>query len=583
MVRTLLAFAVCLAAATPAAAQANDGIPVTSDLVLAKCGTCHRPDDQKRMSRISFRRTTPENWERTIKRMIQLNRVPLEAADARAIVKYLSDNHGLAPSEAEEVRFETEHRMDPVAYAADRETSIVCSSCHSIGRAMSERRTKEEWDLLLAMHRGYYPGVDNQPMNDGQGFRRTRAVPEPGGDKRHPMERIVDHLAKAYPLRTSAWAEWSAARQAPMLGGRWALGGYVSGKGPLYGVVTVVLAPNEPDTYLTEARYTFARTGETATRKGRSVVYAGYQWRGRSALNVPASAGSATPGDVGSHPYESAGTWREVMLVDRAQKVMSGRWFGGAYDELGMEITMTRIGPEPTIAGVGTHAVKTGTAGAMLRVYGANFPARLTPAQVSLGRGLTVTRVMSATADVLTLAVDVAATATPGPRDILVAGAHAPAALTVYDKVDAIRVLPQAGLARIGGIVFPKQYQQFEAVAFHNGPDDTPNTADDWNLGAVDAAWSMEEYAATFDDTDVKYVGTIDAGGLFTPNVDGPNPERKLSEADQFGRNNIGDVWIVARVAPDPARGIAAPIRARAQLVVAPPVYVNWLASGTGS
>ena len=58
------------------------------------------------------------------------------------------------------------------AYEADKETSVVCSSCHSIGRVMSERRTKQEWELLLAMHRGYYPGVDSQPMNDGSGFRR---------------------------------------------------------------------------------------------------------------------------------------------------------------------------------------------------------------------------------------------------------------------------------------------------------------------------------------------------------------------------------------------------------------------------
>jgi quinohemoprotein amine dehydrogenase len=270
------------------------------------------------------------------------------------------------------------------------------------------------------------------------------------------------------------------------------------------------------------------------------------------------------------------------MLVERAQKTMAGRWFGGAYDELGMEVTLTRIGADPVVVGASLPAVKTSASVPLLRLYGANFPPRLTPAQVSLGQGLTVTRVVSATPDLVTLAVDVAADAAPGPRDILVAGAHAPAALTVYDRVDAIRVLPQAGLARVGGVVFPKQYQQFEAVAFHNGPDKAPNTADDWNLGAVDATWSMEEYAATFDDTDVKYVGAIDAAGLFTPNVDGPNPERKMSEADQWGRNNIGDVWVVASVTADPARGIASPLRARSQLVVAPPVYVNWLASGVG-
>ena len=153
-----------------------------------------------RASRIAARR--PENWEQTIKRMISLNKVALEPADARTIIKYLSDNHGLAPEEARPVAFEAEHRLVDVTYDADKETAVVCSSCHSIGRVMSERRTKEEWDLLLAMHRGYYPLVDNQPMNDGQGFRRTRAPQtEPGADgrppdNRQPMERVVEHLRR---------------------------------------------------------------------------------------------------------------------------------------------------------------------------------------------------------------------------------------------------------------------------------------------------------------------------------------------------------------------------------------------------
>jgi quinohemoprotein amine dehydrogenase len=577
MVRGALLFALCAAVAVPAAAQtaapagaptntapAPEGIPVTSELVVAKCGTCHMPDAEKRLTRISSRRSTPENWERTIKRMIQLNKAPITAEDARAIIKYLSDNHGLAPEEAKAVAFEVEHRGEPHDYTADRETAIVCSSCHSIGRPMSDRRTKAEWEGVIAMHRGYYPGVDNQPMNDGQGFRRTRAV-EPGGDKRHPMERVIEHLAKAYPLTSSAWSDWSAARQAPMLAGRWALSGDVPGKGRIFGTMTVTADPKTPDTFITETKYTFAKSGEIASRKGRSVVYTGFQWRGRSALAMP-----------------DAPAWREVMFVERNQKEMSGRWFGGDYDELGMEVKLVRIGAEPLVSGASLPSLKTASSAPALKIFGANFPAKLLPAQISLGQGITVTRIVSSTPDAVTLAVQVAPDAVPGPRDLLAAGAHAPAALVVYDKVDTIRVLPQAGLARVGGAVFPKQFQQFEAVAFHNGPDKAPNTADDWNLGLVDAAWTMEEYAATFDDTDVKYVGAIDAAGLFTPNVDGPNPERKLSEADLAGRNNIGDVWIVATVNPDTARGIAAPIRARSQLVVSVPLYINWTSSSVG-
>src|SRR5262249_56772456 len=111
---------------------ANDGIPVENDLVRARCGSCHRSDDQKRMSRISYRRATPENWERTIKRMVTLNHAALEPADARAILKYLSDNLGLAPEEQKPIAFEAERRMIEYTYAADKETTDTCSSCHSI-------------------------------------------------------------------------------------------------------------------------------------------------------------------------------------------------------------------------------------------------------------------------------------------------------------------------------------------------------------------------------------------------------------------------------------------------------------------
>ena len=48
---------------------------------------------------------------------------------------------------------------------------------------------------------------------------------------------------------------------------------------------------------------------------------------------------------------------------------------------------------------------------------------------------------------------------------------------------------------------------QFEAWAFNNGADGKPDTPDDIDLGLVDATWSMEEYTATYDDDDIKFVG----------------------------------------------------------------------------
>ena len=138
--------------------------------------------------------------------------------------------------------------------------------------------------------------------------------------------------------------------------------------------------------------------------------------------------------------------------------------------------------------------------------------------------------------------------------------------MIVHDGVDRIQVLPRTGMARVGGIVFPKGYQQFEAVAFDDGPDGRPSSDDDLELGPIEVDWSLEEYAATFDDNDIEFVGAIDQTGLFVPAADGPNPDRDRN------RNNVGDVWVVATLAQDDNGD--RPLRARAHLVVTVPLYL---------
>jgi len=140
--------------------------------------------------------------------------------------------------------------------------------------------------------------------------------------------------------------------------------------------------------------------------------------------------------------------------------------------------------------------------------------------------------------------------------------------------MDGIKVTPQAGMARLGGVTFPIRSEQFEARGVSSGPDGKPGTPDDLDLGPVDARWSMEEYTATYNDDDIKFVGELGPGGLFIPNVEGPNPKRSGN------RNNVGDVWVVATYSPpgsppgaDPS---AKPIRARAHLLVTVPLYLDW-------
>lgn len=540
----------------------DEGIPVQSELVRSRCGSCHQSDAQTRMSRISYRRATPENWERTIKRMVTLNHATLDPADARAILKYLADHQGLAPEEGRPIQFEAEHRIVEYTYAADKDTADTCSSCHTMARVLSERRTKEEWELLVAMHRGFYPLVDNQPMNNGQGFRRTRPIqtePGPDGrppDNRHPMDKAIEHLAKTFPLTTPEWSAWSASMQPPRLAGRWAVLGSQLGRGAIYGQVVITADAGSPDTFSTDARYTIARTGETVSRAGKAIIYTGYQWRGR--------------GTIGSDP------WREVLFVERDWKEMRGRWFTGAYDETGIEVTLVRVGAEPMVFGTSVSALKTGSTTVPVKIFGANLPASVKADDIAFGQGIKVARVVSARPEEIAIEVDVAATAPIGGRAVSVAGTIKPASLVVYDKLDGIKVLPQAGLARVGGAVFPKQFQQFEAIGINYGPDGKPDTPDDLNLGLVPVKWSLEEYNATFGDDDLQFVGSLDASGLFTPNLDGPNPKRSGN------RNNVGDVWVVAELTDGDVRGPSKPLRARAHLLVTVPVYMAWFESEGG-
>lgn len=537
--------------------QIEAGIPINNPLVVQTCSPCHKADEKGRLSRISWRRTTPEGWEFTIKRMISLNGLKVEPADAREIVKYLANNLGLAPEEALPAAFEAEKEMIEFTYP-NKDISETCAKCHSLGRVISQRRTKSEWELLISMHRGYYPLSDFQAFRytgprrrnnaAGGGGRGGRGGPEANApDERHPMDKVLPELAELLPLRTPEWSAWSANMRSPRLQGRWAFSAYQAGKGWFYGETTIEPSGKDEE-FQTQTRYVRVKTGETTTRQGKALVYTGFQWRGRS------YDGSSDKNGL-----------REVMFVDRNQREMSGRWFTGGYNETGMDVKMTRLGSDPVVLGIDTPALLAGSTHEV-SIHGANFPSQVQASTVDFGRGVEVKRVVSAAPNLVKVEIEVAKDARPGVRDVSVGGALRESAAVVYDKIDAIKVKPQAGMARVGGINFPKQFQQFEAIAYHNGADGKPDTSDDLNLGAIPVTWSIEEYTQTFDDTDKDYVGSIDDNGLFTPNVDGPNPKRPRNA------DNTGDIWIVATYKTPDGRTL----RARALLIVTVPLYVMY-------
>lgn len=578
----LLAFISAVLCPRDARAQAAQpqGIPIEDQLIIRKCGGCHQRDANGMMGRLSYIRTSPEVWDQAIKRMIRLNGLSITPAELRDILRFLSNNNGLAPEEMKAGFFEVEHQT--VGYQEDFTPNPalqgVCNYCHSIGRVLAQRRTREDYEKLVAMHIGLFPGAANvyrpippKPLSDvnapsrlsetptaGVSVEYPKALPPP--NKKYPVDLALDYLASAQPLITPEWTAWRAAMRPQKLAGTWLLSGYQPGKGKIYGQVIVAPGAGD-DQFTTNIQFNYASTGVAVKSNGKGIIYTGYSWRGRV----------APPGaDPAAHAITATAiptAWREAMMVSRDGNSMDGRWFWGGFGEIGIEVHLVRAGSEPVVLGTDLSALQSPSKGTV-KIYGGNLPAALKPSDIDLGNGVTVTKVVSATPGLATVEVEVAKGLPVGMHDLAIGRASVKEALAVYDKIAYIQVEPDAHMSKLGGIKWPKEYSQFEAVAYAAGPDGKPGTDDDVSLGPVPARWALEEFVSTPNDDDIKFVGAVDDSGLFTPNVEGPNPDRK-KQANNFPVENYGDVWVVATY-----RGSdGAELKAKSYLVVTVPNY----------
>src|SRR5207247_6916486 len=151
------AVVLCAAGLVKAQDSASVGIPINHQLTIDKCGGCHQRDANGMMRRLSYIRTSPEVWEQSIKRMIRLNGLVLKQEEAREILRYLSNNNGLAPEEAKPAFWEAEHRLfrDQSDKILDDALQHTCNYCHTIGRVLGQRRTRYRFN-------GGVPGPQDQ-------------------------------------------------------------------------------------------------------------------------------------------------------------------------------------------------------------------------------------------------------------------------------------------------------------------------------------------------------------------------------------------------------------------------------------
>lgn len=534
--------------------ETSEGIPVTDKLTIEKCGTCHTQDSKGNLSRISWVRATPEGWAQTIKRMVKLNGAVVSPAEARSVIRYLGTYHGLAPEEAKPVMYLAEQRIQDETIIPSVDMRHACASCHAFAQPMSSRRSKREWALLQNMHIALYSQAEAQYNAPAD----VQPAGQPEGKKVKRREIALDWLAKNATVNTPEWSAWAPRIRAPKLAGKWLVSASLPGHGRYIGEMTI--SPGaDPEDFTTSTTLRSLDTGQTMTRDGAGIVYAGYSWRGRS-------GGGAAAGGQPDDPQAAA---RETLFFSPDQKTAQGRWYWGEYHEFGYNVSLVRETGGPALAGMSPAAAKTGSKGLEVHLFGANLPTDATAKDLDLGVGVTVTKIVSAKPGEIVATVDVARDAAPGLRDASVRGALLEKALPIYGKVDFLKVTPETALAHLGGIKFAKGYEQFDVVGYANGPDGKPNTPDDIALGPVDATWSVQEFPTVTYDNDKEFVGTLSPTGFFTPNVEGPNPKRR------FSRNNYGEVWVVATAKTEKDK-FGNPLTGRAYLVVTVPTYKRW-------
>ncbi|WP_420383778.1 quinohemoprotein amine dehydrogenase subunit alpha [Novosphingobium sp.] len=544
-----------------ASTETEDGIPVTDAMTKEKCGTCHTADAKGNLSRISWIRTTPEGWDQAIKRMVRLNGAQVSPEEARHIIHYLGSAHGLAPEEARPVAYVPEKRMIDETNIPSESVRGSCAACHAFGQPLSWRRSSHEWKLLQDFHVALYSQADSQYRRaaidePGEVFGQTKpVVNKPGSIPLTQGEVALAYLRKVAPLHTPEWTAWSAREQTPHLAGKWLVSASLPGRGQFFG--TMEVAPGSSgEIFGTRTTLQSLAGGPAITTSGNGVVYGGYAWRGRAATGV----GGKPAADSFDQPM------REVMLFSADRKTATGRWFWGEYQEFGYDVTLTRADGAPVIGGISGGGILAGARGQTLTIFGDAFPAGLTARDIDLGKGLMVSKIVSASPSQLVLSVDAAPGVTSGVHDVTVGTAVLSAALPVYHHIAYIKVMPETSLARLGGAAHPAGFGQFEAYGYDAGPDGKPYTADDVKVGVVDADYSLEEFRATWFDDDIDFVGKISKAGFFTPNLDGPNPARSGN------RDNYGNVWVVA-TAKTARDSTGKPLIGKAYLVVTIPSF----------
>lgn len=509
-------------------------------VVRQKCSACHKLDQQGRVDVIEETRKTPEEWINVVDRMIRLNGAVVGDAEFHPAIKELSRYLCLTPKEMAAVAYinsdeNSQYREVP---ANDQEKRIyqACVRCHTYGKIASHRMTAVQWADIRNLHLGYYPTVIPQmrEMN-----RQTES------------KELMEIMARLFPMESSDWQEWMKGRKNPDLSGKWVVAGYQPGLGVYEGTYTISADPARgEDEYALEKEVRYEKGGISLKMTGTGTLYGTYHLR--TAMSSPVTR-----------------RMEGVFDLDPETSVFGGKWWNVVQDSnsYGNE-RFAKVGDSPKVLALFPQSLKkVPTAQQTVTLVGANLPQGLKEADLQFSdANVKVRKIEKNDGSKLVFKVEVGKDAAMGPSALKVKGGSSGESVIIYDKVDAIRIFPAIGRARVSsGPAYPAQGVQFVARAVSNGKDGQPGTEDDLILEPVEAKWSLEEESTRENDDDLKYLATSVASGLYTPVTTYGPIESRVQR-----REGTGLIAICASMTEGGRE-----LKDRAQLVVTVPDFIT--------
>ena len=474
--------------------QAQTVFPEDS-LVWQRCSACHQPDEQGRMEVLEETRKSPEEWKVVVDRMVRLNDTPLEDVEFNPIIKELSKNLCLTPSEMAGVSYfnsdeNSQYQETPNGDVEER-LFVACVRCHTYGKIRSHRNTLEQWTEVRNLHLGYYP---------------TAVMQMREMDWAEEFQDLLDPLTQLFPFEDPKWRDWLRDREEQHLTGQWQVAGYQPGLGYYEG--TYSFAPNVDkgeDEYLIEREVRYAN-GLVLKTGGEGTLYSEYHLRYALA------------------PTPLTGRVEGVFDLDTTGTGFTGKWWTVVQDSnaFGNE-KFYRADASPRIFAAFPMALRaTDGVTQHLQLIGVHLPAQPGAADITFSDpNVSVEAIEFADESTISLTLEVGADTATGPMHVNVRDIPVDVAVTVFDRLDGIRIFPALGRARISsGAAYPPQGVQFVARGVAFGPDRKQGTPDDLYLEPLPARWWLEEEPTRDDDDDLRYLRAPILNGLYTPVTD---------------------------------------------------------------